>query len=974
MKKLLSIALVVIMALSVIPIGNMVDVSAATTSQQNIVGWADYYYGIKWTAQTTVSGWKGNYTYSKGSSYRLPYGQPVTKGKYIGFGVSVDDFLKATKDSDSVFYTTKSYYSGYSSNSVYYALDCSAFVSLCWGISRSTTSSIPSKGTSLGKLSSSTVNKIQIGDCLNSTSDGHVVLVTDVTYSGSTVKSVEITEQTPPQLKRTTYTVSNLVSKYSSKGYSIYRYNGTVPAPPSEKPVITSANGDNHTEVTIKWSEVSGATKYKVERRKAGDDNYSTAEDSTTKLTFTDTGLSKNQRYYYKVTAYNGSTKLGTSEPAGVYTKFDPPTIAAVSDSKLKLTWDSVAKAESYTIMRKKSGGEYSELKTVTDTSYTDSGLSASTQYYYWIKANCNVDGTSLVAKSTSSGQYTFTKAPVIKEVDDISKSEVKIIWNAVTGASSYRIDRRKAGDSNYTTIKTGLTDTFYNDTGLETGQRYYYIVYAKNSAGESAASVATGGYTKFNAPNITAEGTNKLNINWDSISYAEIYTIKRKIYNGNFEDVRKVESISYGDVGLNSGTQYFYWIQADCNVDGTNIIAKTVSKGQFTFMDRAEALSASSTSVKLGWNAVKGDSTYKYEVLRCAAGEDGFKVIATTTDTSYTDTNLSPSKVYVYRIKAFDTKNNLCCTETLEPVSVETPACNHSYNSTTVSPTCTANGATTYTCTICSDTYTVTIPSTGHTGVTTKGYDATCTENGLTDGVHCSVCNAVLTQASLIEPKGHTAENDWTTISTSENGTILQVKYCKDCKEVLESREIIDVSVNTEPTDTVYTDPVETTTATEPSTGVVEKPSESVTTDPVESTVLTETTETTEATIVTTAEPVESTAAEPTESEPTSTPVTSSQDESEPSTSTSSSNETKPTEPEDDKGLLGDVNGDGKVNVKDATLIQKFAAKITAFTEGESLRADVNGDTKINVKDATAIQKFAAKIETGFPIGKPIK
>ncbi|MBQ8795321.1 MAG: CHAP domain-containing protein [Clostridia bacterium] len=178
--------------------------------------------------------------------------------------------------------------------------------------------------------------------------------------------------------------------------------------------------------------------------------------------------------------------------------------------------------------------------------------------------------------------------------------------------------------------------------------------------------------------------------------------------------------------------------------------------------------------------------------------------------------------------------------------------------------------------------------------------------------------------------------------------------------------------SVTTEPTETVSTDPVETTEATEPSTGVVEKPSESVTTDPVESTVLTETTETTEK--ATTAEPVESTATEPTESEPTSSPVTSSQDESEPSTSTSSSDETKPTEPEDDKGLLGDVNGDGKVNVKDATLIQKFAAKITALTEVESLRADVNGDTKINVKDATAIQKFAAKIETGFPIGKPIK
>lgn len=81
----------------------------------------------------------------------------------------------------------------------------------------------------------------------------------------------------------------------------------------------------------------------------------------------------------------------------------------------------------------------------------------------------------------------------------------------------------------------------------------------------------------------------------------------------------------------------------------------------------------------------------------------------------------------------------------------------------------------------------------------------------------------------------------------------------------------------------------------------------------------------------------------------------------------------TNPTALEGDKGILGDVNGDGKVNVKDATLIQKFAAKLIDLTDAEKLRADVNGDGKVNVKDATAIQKYAAKIQTGFPIGEKI-
>lgn len=124
---------------------------------------------------------------------------------------------------------------------------------------------------------------------------------------------------------------------------------------------------------------------------------------------------------------------------------------------------------------------------------------------------------------------------------------------------------------------------------------------------------------------------------------------------------------------------------------------------------------------------------------------------------------------------------------------------------------------------------------------------------------------------------------------------------------------------------------------------------------------VVTESTETTEAT-------------EPTESEATSpSTTTTTEDETEPTSTTASDDETNPSEPSEDKGVFGDVNGDGKVNVKDATLIQKAAAKITKLTDAENLCADVNGDSKVNVKDATAIQKYAAKIETGFPIGELI-
>lgn len=71
---------------------------------------------------------------------------------------------------------------------------------------------------------------------------------------------------------------------------------------------------------------------------------------------------------------------------------------------------------------------------------------------------------------------------------------------------------------------------------------------------------------------------------------------------------------------------------------------------------------------------------------------------------------------------------------------------------------------------------------------------------------------------------------------------------------------------------------------------------------------------------------------------------------------------------------LLGDADGDNKVNVKDATAIQKHVAGLITLTEDGVKAADADGNTNVNVKDATAIQKHIAGIDTGFDINQIIK
>lgn len=68
---------------------------------------------------------------------------------------------------------------------------------------------------------------------------------------------------------------------------------------------------------------------------------------------------------------------------------------------------------------------------------------------------------------------------------------------------------------------------------------------------------------------------------------------------------------------------------------------------------------------------------------------------------------------------------------------------------------------------------------------------------------------------------------------------------------------------------------------------------------------------------------------------------------------------------------LLGDANLDKKVNIQDATIIQKAVAGLVNFSQVQEKVADVDADKKLSVKDATTIQKYTAGIITKFPANK---
>ncbi len=115
--------------------------------------------------------------------------------------------------------------------------------------------------------------------------------------------------------------------------------------------------------------------------------------------TYSNTGRPASTTYYYRVLAYNASgatsysnTASATTFPAATVKPAAPSNLSAVAltSSQVSLTWTDNANNEiAFKLYRSLDGVNFSEIAKpgVNATSYTDSGLSSGTTYYYRIRA-----------------------------------------------------------------------------------------------------------------------------------------------------------------------------------------------------------------------------------------------------------------------------------------------------------------------------------------------------------------------------------------------------------------------------------------------------------------------------------------------------------------------------------------------------------------------------------------------------------
>lgn len=279
----------------------------------------------------------------------------------------------------------------------------------------------------------------------------------------------------------------------------------TLPDPPGAPSGLQAEPVDGSpTTIDLQWTASTGTvTEYRIERRLGAAGEFVDRDIvAGTTLSYRDTGLTAATQYVYRVEACNsGGCSSTFSNEASATTNPNPPgtpadlEVSAVdsSSSAIDLTWMApTGVVDEYEIERRTATGSFTPVTAVPDGTLTheDTGLTASTQYFYRVRA-CNAGGCSSYGDEASASTHpTAPGTPSILAAAPVtgSSSAIDLVWSPAVGAViEYRIERR-TGTEAFAPVDTAPAGTTsYQDIGLTAGTLYVYRVAACNAGGCSS-------------------------------------------------------------------------------------------------------------------------------------------------------------------------------------------------------------------------------------------------------------------------------------------------------------------------------------------------------------------------------------------------------------------------------------------------------------------------------------------------------
>jgi fibronectin type 3 domain-containing protein len=415
--------------------------------------------------------------------------------------------------------------------------------------------------------------------------------------------------------------------------------------------------------IFVRWDASVQADSYRIYRADSAGGAYSILPSvANNTLNYTDTTVAAGNEYYYKVagvnvlgegglSAYTSAATIAPSAPVGV-------TAAALSESQIAVSWNTVSGASAYKLYRSENAvGTFTLLTTITspNVNYIDASLAPVTEYFYKVSA---VNGIGEGVQSDTVSAVTHIPPPDTIHAVPASASSIAVTWSQVAGANNYKVYRSTDENGSYEHIAT-IAELSYSDAISDNTLKYFYKVSAVNATGESVLSAFASAEFKFpDTPSGLSAiplSSTSLEISWDSVQGASGYKLyhSNTTATGTYNLIATVNAASYTHSGLTVNTDYWYKVSA------VNIIGEGAQSAYITARITAPATPAnvrvtpvSHTSLRVSWDPVPGAlvySIYRYTSSSVSTSD----MITSTTDTYYINTGLDPFRQYYYKISA---------------------------------------------------------------------------------------------------------------------------------------------------------------------------------------------------------------------------------------------------------------------------------------------------------------------------------
>ena len=339
-----------------------------------------------------------------------------------------------------------------------------------------------------------------------------------------------------------------------------------------------------------------------------------------------------------------------------------------LSETSVRIGWGSVAFATQYDVYRKL-GGEtsYTLLGSVPNNRlyYEDTNVTPGQAVYYRVRAvNVSYDGEQakyVYSPDSQTLSYMTLAKPKLEDPRGLGADTIRLNWSSVSGAQTYEVQMSTNATSGFTTVRTDLTGTLCNATGLKKATGYYFRVRAVRvfSSGEKFYSEYSnvGCGTPMDRPELTVvqSGNNAL-LSWPASSGATGYIIYRKTgASGSYTLLAKTGAVtSFVDASINLGEVYYYFIYSMRPVGSYNCFSLSSERVYFTALGSVNLCAVRNTGKQeqtIDWDTTVLGAN-KYYVYSSTTMDGLYTKIGETEGTTYGAKNLVAGTTYYYKVR----------------------------------------------------------------------------------------------------------------------------------------------------------------------------------------------------------------------------------------------------------------------------------------------------------------------------------